>query len=141
MNKDDPRYEARKEYFQNKMDKKLDDVDSFEKKKKKKKGKISRYMIKLLIVLTLEKQKWLLNLTIESLPALYLLLLEKEARFCFLFFVFCFLLFFAKLILKNFICEITETFCFPKENVIEIYKKYMIEKVENFHVLTRIVPP
>ena len=77
MNKDDPRYEARKEYFQNKMDKKLDDVDSFEKKKK---GNISRYMIKLLIVLTLEKQKWLLNLTIESLPALYLLLLEKEAR-------------------------------------------------------------
>ena len=61
------------------MDKKLDDVDSFEKKKKKK-GNISRYMIKLLIVLTLEKQKWLLNLTIESLPALYLLLLEKEAR-------------------------------------------------------------
>ena len=79
MNKDDPRYEARKEYFQNKMDKKLDDVDSFEKKKKKK-GNISRYMIKLLIVLTLEKQKWLLNLTIESLPALYLLLLEKEVR-------------------------------------------------------------
>ena len=77
MNKDDPRYEARKEYFQNKMDKKLDDVDSFEKKKK---GNISRYMIKLLIVLTLEKQKWLLNLTIESLPALYLLLLEKEVR-------------------------------------------------------------
>ena len=80
MNKDDPRYEAIKEYFQNKMDKKLDDVDSFEEKKKKKKGNISRYMIKLLIVLTLEKQKWLLNLTIESLPALYLLLLEKEAR-------------------------------------------------------------
>ena len=77
MNKDDPRYEARKEYFQNKMDKKLDDVDSFEKKKK---GNSSRYMIKLLIVLTLEKQKWLLNLTIESLPALYLLLLEKEVR-------------------------------------------------------------
>ena len=80
MNKDDPRYEAIKEYFQNKMDKKLDDVDSFEEKKKEKKGNISRYMIKLLIVLTLEKQKWLLNLTIESLPALYLLLLEKEAR-------------------------------------------------------------
>ena len=79
MNKDDPRYEARKEHFQNKMDKKLDDVDSFEKKKKKK-GNISRYIIKLLIVLTLEKQKWFLNLTIESLPALYLLLLEKEVR-------------------------------------------------------------
>ena len=50
-------------------------------------------------------------------------------------------LFFAKLTLKNFIYEITETFCFPKENIIEIYKKYMIEKVENFHVLTRIEPP
>ena len=37
-------------------------------------------MIELMIVLTLEKQKWLLNLTIGSLPALNLLQLIKEAK-------------------------------------------------------------
>ena len=46
------------------------------------------------------------------------------------------LLMFAKLSLKNFIYEITETFCFPKENVKKIYDKYKIEKVEIFHILT-----
>lgn len=38
--------------------------------------------------------------------------------------------------LKSFIYEISKTFCFPQENVIEIYKKYIIETVEIFHVLT-----
>ena len=46
------------------------------------------------------------------------------------------LLMFAKLSLKSFIYEITEIFSFSKENIDEIYKKYMIEKVEMFHVLT-----
>ena len=31
---------------------------------------------------------------------------------------------------------ITGTFCFPKENIAEIYRKYTMEKVETFHVLT-----
>ena len=38
--------------------------------------------------------------------------------------------------LKSFIYEISKTFCFPQENVIEICKKYIIETVEIFHVLT-----
>ena len=42
----------------------------------------------------------------------------------------------AKLSLKSSIYEITETFCFPKENVKKIYKKYVIERVEIFHALT-----
>ena len=46
------------------------------------------------------------------------------------------LLMFAKLSLKSFIYEISEIFCFPKENITKIYKKYMIEKVEIFHVLS-----
>ena len=37
-------------------------------------------MIELIIVFTLEKQKWLFNLTIGSLPALNLLQLIKEAK-------------------------------------------------------------
>ena len=46
------------------------------------------------------------------------------------------LLMFEKLSLKSFIYEITETFCFPKENVRKIYDKYKIERVKIFHVLT-----
>ena len=43
---------------------------------------------------------------------------------------------FAKLSLKSFIYDIIETFCFPDENVRGIFKKYGIEWVEIFHMLT-----
>ena len=46
------------------------------------------------------------------------------------------LLMFAKLSLKSFIYDMIETFCFPDENVMEIFKKCEIERVEIFHVLT-----
>ena len=46
------------------------------------------------------------------------------------------LLVFAKLSLKSFIYEVTETFCFSKENVKKINDKYKIERVETFHILT-----
>ena len=43
---------------------------------------------------------------------------------------------FAKLSLMSFIQDLTETFYFPDEEVKEIYKKYQIEIVEIFHILT-----
>ena len=46
------------------------------------------------------------------------------------------LLMFAKLSLKSFIYEITETLCFLKENIKKMYDKYKIERVEIFHILT-----
>ena len=46
------------------------------------------------------------------------------------------LIMFAKLSLKSFIYDIIETFCFPDDNVRGIFKKYRIEWVEIFHVLT-----
>ena len=45
-------------------------------------------------------------------------------------------LMFAKLSLKSFIYEISDTFCFTTENIKEIYKKYVKERVEIFHILT-----
>ena len=39
LNKNDQTYEARKEYFENKMDEELDATDSFEKSKKRRKRK------------------------------------------------------------------------------------------------------
>ena len=46
------------------------------------------------------------------------------------------LLIFAKLSLVSFIYEVIETFYFPDENVREIFKKYGIEWVDIFHMLT-----
>ena len=46
------------------------------------------------------------------------------------------LLMFAKLLLKSFIYDLAETFCFPSQLIVEIYKKYKIEKIEMYHVLT-----
>ena len=46
------------------------------------------------------------------------------------------LLMFAKLSLKIFIYYLSEIFCFPTKEIIDIYKKYLIEKFVVFHILT-----
>ena len=57
------------------MEEELDGVDSYEDNEKVKKTTFKKKkMKKLLIFLTLEKQKWWLNLTIGNLPSLNLLL-------------------------------------------------------------------
>ena len=45
------------------------------------------------------------------------------------------ILMFAKLLLMSFKYEVLETFCFPDENVREIFKKYGIEKVKIYRIL------
>ena len=64
------------------MEEELDGVDSFKKNKKvkKKKGNLKKWMKKILITLTLEKQKLWLNLTIGNLPALNLSLYKKKKK-------------------------------------------------------------
>ena len=46
------------------------------------------------------------------------------------------LLMFAKLSLKSFIYDLIETFCFPQKEIVDLYKKYLIEQAEILHVLT-----
>ena len=46
------------------------------------------------------------------------------------------LLMFAKLSLKSFIYDLTETFCFPQKKIADLHKKFLIEKVAIFHILT-----
>ena len=43
---------------------------------------------------------------------------------------------FAKLSLKSIIYDLAETFYFPSELVLDIFKKYKIEKIEINHILT-----
>ena len=46
------------------------------------------------------------------------------------------LLVFPKRYLKNFIHDLLETFCFPQKKIVDLNKKYLIEKVQFFHILT-----
>ena len=46
------------------------------------------------------------------------------------------LLMFAKLSLKSLIYGIIETFCFSQKQIVNLCRKYLIEKVEIFHILT-----
>ena len=46
------------------------------------------------------------------------------------------LLMFAKLSLKSFIYDLIEIFCFPQKEIVELYKKCLIEQVEILHILT-----
>ena len=46
------------------------------------------------------------------------------------------LLIFAKLPLKSFIYTLTETLYFPDVTVREIYKKYQIDRIICYHILT-----
>ena len=43
---------------------------------------------------------------------------------------------FAKISLKSFIYDLTETLCFPNKKTKEIYDKYMVERIFPYHVLT-----
>ena len=46
------------------------------------------------------------------------------------------LLMFAKRYLKSFIYDLLETFCFPQKKIVALNKKYLMEKVQFFHILT-----
>ena len=46
------------------------------------------------------------------------------------------LLVFPKRYLKNFIHDLLETFCFPQKKIVDLNKKYLMEKVQFFHILT-----
>ena len=46
------------------------------------------------------------------------------------------LLIFSKVSLKSFIYDIIETFCFPQKEIANLYRKYLTEKIEIFHILT-----
>ena len=46
------------------------------------------------------------------------------------------LLMFAKLFLKSFIYDLIEIFCFLQKEIVELYKKCLIEQVEILHILT-----
>ena len=127
----------RKEYYENKMDEELDDVDSFEKNKNRRKRKFENIDEKIAGCLDPRKTKMIIEFNDRESASIKSFAVKKRSEIKL---TTCFmsgkLLMFAKLSLKSFMYEIADIFCFPNENIKETYKKYMIERVEIFHVLT-----
>ena len=130
-------YEARKEYFENKMDEQLDSVDSFEKNKNRRKRKLKEIDGKIEECQDPRKTKMVIEFIDQDSASIKSFVVKKPSSIKVTTRFMCGkLLMFEKLSLRSFIYEIAETFCFLDENVKQILKKYGIEKVEVFHVLT-----
>ena len=122
LNKEDPTYEARKKYFEQKREEDLGTVNTFEKNKKAEKRKFQSVEDKILDCQDPRKTKMIIEFndgesaSVKSF-AVKKKFLEKETRFMSGKF-----LMFAKLSLKSFIYSLIETLYFPNEIVREIYK-------------------
>ena len=137
FNKDDPTYEARKEHFENKTDGELDAVDSDQKNKRIRKKKFQDTDDKITDCLDPKKTEMVVEFNDREFASIKSFAVKKRSEVKVTTrFMSGKLLMFVKLSLKSFIYEVTEIFCFPEENTQEIYKKYFIEKVEIFLVLT-----
>ena len=136
LNKEEPTYEARKKY-ERQMEEKLDAVDSYEKKQKLKKRKFKNVDEKILDCLDPRITKMVVEFNDRESARIKFFAIKKrnEIRVTSRF-MSGKLLMFAKLSLKSFIYDLSEIFCFPIKEINDIYKKYLIEKVEIFHILT-----
>ena len=112
--KNNPIYEARKEYFENKMDEELDAVESFEKSKNTRKRKQQDINLKITESLDPRKTKMVVELnnhdsaSIKSFAVKIRSNIMVTTRF-----LSRKMLMFTKLLLKRFIYDLVEKFCFP----------------------------
>ena len=119
------------------MDEELDAVNSFEKSKNRRKKKIKDLDEKISDCLDQRKTKMVIEFNDKESACIKSFAIKKREQIKVTTrFMSGKLLMFAKLSLKSFIYEVTETFCFSKENFKKIYDKYKIERVEIFHILT-----
>ena len=120
-----------------KRDKELDAVDSFEKNKKAKKRKIQDVEDKIFHYLNPGKTKMIIDFNDRDSAIIKFFAVKKKneikvtTRF-----MSGKLPMFAKLSLKSFIYTLAETLYFPNSTVKEIYRKYQIERILCYHVLT-----
>ena len=115
----------------------LDGVNSFEKNKKVKKRKFKNVDEKISDCLGPRKTKMVFDFSNRESASIKSFAVRKRYKIKVTTrFMSGKLLMFAKLSLKSFRYDIAEKFCFPAEVVAEIYKKYLIEKVYVYHILT-----
>ena len=126
-----------KKYCERQIEEELDGVDSSEKNKKIKKKKFKEIDEKVTDCLDPRKTKMVVELNDRESSSIKSFAVQKRneikvtTRF-----MSSKLLTLAKLSLKSFIYDIIETFCFPQKEIVNLYRKYLIEKVEIFHILT-----
>ena len=126
LNKNDPCYNTRKEYYENKMEEELDAVDSFEKSKNKRKRKFQNIDEKIEDCLDPTKTKMIIEFNNRESASIKSFAVKERGNIKVIsWFLSGKLLMFAKLSLKSFNYELVETFCFLKENV----KKYMTNTI------------
>ena len=112
--KNNPIYETRKEYFENKMDEELNAVESFEKSKNRRKRKHQDINLKITESLDPRKTKMVVELnnhdsaSIKSFAVKIRSNIMVTTRF-----LSGKMLMFTKLLLKRFIYDLVEKFCFP----------------------------
>ena len=138
LDKNDPFYQSRKEYFKNKMEVEIDSVESFIKSKNRRKRKIKNVDEKIEECFDPRKKKMVVvefndyeAASIKSIAVKKRSSIKVTTRF-----MSGILLMFPRLSLKSLFCDRLETFCFSDENTKEISKKYGIERVEILLVLT-----
>ena len=137
LNKEEIIYEARKKYYERKTAEELDAIDTCKNNKKVKKRKFENVEDKITECLDLRKTKIIIDLnncksaSIKSFGVKKKNEIKVTSRF-----MSGKLLMFAELSLKSFIYALVQTFYFPSQVVLDIYKKYKIEKIEINHVLT-----
>ena len=137
LNKEEPTYEARKKYYERKMEEELDGVDSYEKNKKVKERKHKEIDEKITDCHDPRKRKMMIEFNDRESESIKSFAVKKRSEIKVITrFMSGKLLIFAKLSLKSFIYDLLETFCFPQKQVTDSNKKYLIEKVEIFHILT-----
>ena len=119
------------------MAEELDAVDSFEKNKKAKKTKFKDIDEKITFHLDPRKTKVVVEFNDrESASSKSFAIKKRNEIKVTTRFMSRKLLMFAKLSLESFTYDLKETFCFPQKEIVELYKKYLIEQVEILHLLT-----
>ena len=139
LDKNDPAYEARKGWYQAKKEEDLDSIDSLEARLEKN-GKTRKYLdidakigeavnsnrTKVVLEFNCQGSASVKSFTVKQSDCVKLTTRFLSGK----------MLMFAKLSLIFFIYEMLKTFCFPDKKVQKIFKKYQIEKVHIYHVLT-----
>ena len=121
-NKDKPTYEARKKYYERQMPEELDGVDSYKKNKKLKKRRFKEIDKKITDCLDPRKAKMVVEFNDRESASIRSFTVRKRNEIKVTTqFMSGKLLIFAKLSLKSFIYDLSETFCFPSTEIADLY--------------------
>lgn len=125
LNKNDPTYEARKEYYENAMEEEQK-KRQFQEVSEKTNECLDPRKTKMIVEFTNHESASIKSFAVKKINTIKATNRLMNGK----------LIMFATFSLKSFIYESSKTMCFPDETASDINKKYDVEKVEIFHILT-----